>query len=476
MKRRDATGGGANLHVEEIAPDLGPRPARTPLTGGPMTVDDVDGADDVTVEPRSVHGCVVHESCGQDVVHPTREQYVELVQRLADDGYVMCVDVTAVDYLRFMQRSVPDGIQPERFEVVVNLLDLANRRRVRLRVQVPETDPIVPTLFDIHPGTEAMEREVFDMFGIVFTDHPDPSRHPDARGLGRPSAPQGLRDRRDPGAVQGRNIVTRRSPTREPRSSGRRSELTAKELLREVGAVLRMSEAEAAQLGAAQIDVDTGLDTGLDSGLDAGLDSGQTMIINMGPQHPSTHGVLRLMLELQRRDSAALQADHRLPAHRHGEDRREAHVHAGRHERDAHGLREPDHQRAGVLDGDREAARHRRRHPRAGDVDADAAQRAQPDGQPPVVHGDQRHRPRRGVDDDLRLARARGGPALLPEGHRAADEPQLRPSRRGRGRPAGRLARRRAPHPRHRAGTSRRVRHVADRPAASGASDCRASA
>ena len=131
----------------------------------------------VTTEPlRSIHGCLAAESLGQVVVHPTREQYVELVQHLADDGYVMCVDVTAVDYLQFMQRSVPEGITPERFEVVVNLLDLANRRRLRLRVQVPETDLTLPTLFDLHPGTEAMEREVFDMFGIVFTDHPDPSR------------------------------------------------------------------------------------------------------------------------------------------------------------------------------------------------------------------------------------------------------------------------------------------------------------
>ena len=63
-----------------------------------------------------------------------------------------------------------------------------------------------------------------------------------------------------------------------------RSELTAKELMREVGAVLRMSEAEVAKLGAA---------------VQADASEDQTMIINMGPQHPSTHGVLRLMLELQ---------------------------------------------------------------------------------------------------------------------------------------------------------------------------------
>jgi len=62
-----------------------------------------------------------------------------------------------------------------------------------------------------------------------------------------------------------------------------RSEAGARELLREVGAVLRMSEAEVARLGEMPVDAD----------------EDQTMIINMGPQHPSTHGVLRLMLELQ---------------------------------------------------------------------------------------------------------------------------------------------------------------------------------
>ena len=62
-----------------------------------------------------------------------------------------------------------------------------------------------------------------------------------------------------------------------------RSEMGPRELLREVGSVLRMSEAEAAQLGDLPDDPD----------------EEQTMIINMGPQHPSTHGVLRLMLELQ---------------------------------------------------------------------------------------------------------------------------------------------------------------------------------
>ena len=45
-----------------------------------------------------------------------------------------------------------------------------------MRVQVPDREPTVPSLFDVWPGAEAMEREVFDMFGITFTDHPDLSR------------------------------------------------------------------------------------------------------------------------------------------------------------------------------------------------------------------------------------------------------------------------------------------------------------
>jgi NADH-quinone oxidoreductase subunit C len=113
-----------------------------------------------------------------EVLHPSRDEYLDTVKRLADDGYTMCVDVTAVDYLAHPGRTLPDGVSPERFEIVAVFIDLATARRVRLRVQVPDADPTIPTLFDIHPGTEALEREVFDMYGIVFTDHPDLTRIP----------------------------------------------------------------------------------------------------------------------------------------------------------------------------------------------------------------------------------------------------------------------------------------------------------
>jgi NADH-quinone oxidoreductase subunit C len=129
-----------------------------------------------TPEPASMHGCLLTESCGQVVLHPNREQYLGVVRALLDEGYAMCVDVTAVDYLLMPTRAIPDGVVAERFEVVVNLLSLTARQRIRLRVQVPVDDASIDSLFDVHPGTEAMEREVFDMFGITFANHPDLTR------------------------------------------------------------------------------------------------------------------------------------------------------------------------------------------------------------------------------------------------------------------------------------------------------------
>ncbi len=134
-----------------------------------------DTAND-TVAPSEMYGCPLADNLGQAVIHPNRDQYLGVVKKLTDDGYTMCVDLTAVDYLNNMARPLPAGIVGERFEIVVNMLDITNRLRIRLRVQVPEAETTIGSLFDVHPGTEAMEREVFDMFGITFSNHPDPTR------------------------------------------------------------------------------------------------------------------------------------------------------------------------------------------------------------------------------------------------------------------------------------------------------------
>lgn len=126
--------------------------------------------------PELLHGAPVSRSVGQKVVHPDRASYAGLVEALKNEGFNVCIDLCAVDYLTQPARSLPAGVAPERFEVVVNLLSHSRRERLRIRVQVSEADPVVASLFALHPGCEAMEREAFDLFGVRFDDHPDLTR------------------------------------------------------------------------------------------------------------------------------------------------------------------------------------------------------------------------------------------------------------------------------------------------------------
>ena len=152
------------------------------MSDQPTEAEEVAPEVDAAPEPERWHGVVVERdsafSRGQLVAHPTVEQYVDFVRTLRDEeGYLLCLDVIGVDYLSYAPgRALPAGIEPERFEVVVLLVSAVDRSRVRVRLQVPGADPVVPTLFEVHPGTEAPEREVFDLFGIRFEGHPDLTR------------------------------------------------------------------------------------------------------------------------------------------------------------------------------------------------------------------------------------------------------------------------------------------------------------
>ena len=122
-------------------------------------------------------GVLTSEGLAADLLcFPTRAQYFDLVASFRDDGFEMCVDVCGVDYLEHADRWLPDGVDATRFEVVVNLLSLSKKERVRLRVQAGDDAPEVDSLFALYPGTEAMEREAFDLYGILFTNHPDLTR------------------------------------------------------------------------------------------------------------------------------------------------------------------------------------------------------------------------------------------------------------------------------------------------------------
>jgi NADH-quinone oxidoreductase subunit C len=111
-----------------------------------------------------------------EVMFPDRGRYHDVVSGLRASGFDLCTDLCAVDYLSHPGRRLPAEVTPERFEVVVQLLSVSQRRRQKIRVQVAEVDPRLDTLWDLYPGVEAMEREAFDMFGIRFVGHPDMTR------------------------------------------------------------------------------------------------------------------------------------------------------------------------------------------------------------------------------------------------------------------------------------------------------------
>jgi NADH-quinone oxidoreductase subunit C len=88
-----------------------------------------------------------------------------LVEFLRDDAscrFSTLVDITAVDH--------PERAQ--RFDMVYHFLSMYRNHRIRVKVAVREED-MVPSLVDIHPSANWFEREVFDMFGILFSGHPD---------------------------------------------------------------------------------------------------------------------------------------------------------------------------------------------------------------------------------------------------------------------------------------------------------------
>jgi NADH-quinone oxidoreductase subunit C len=81
-------------------------------------------------------------------------------------GFDMLVDLTAVDYLEY-----PDAV--DRFHVIYLLLNLASKERIVVKVPLNPPDPELPTVYGLWRGADWMEREVYDMFGIRFSGHPD---------------------------------------------------------------------------------------------------------------------------------------------------------------------------------------------------------------------------------------------------------------------------------------------------------------
>jgi NADH-quinone oxidoreductase subunit C len=99
------------------------------------------------------------------IVSPTR-LYSALECLKKKCGFDMLVDVTAVDYLHY-----PDA--KDRFGVVFYFLSTARGDRLYVKTYLNEPDLRIPSAFPLWRGADWMEREVYDMFGIVFEGHPD---------------------------------------------------------------------------------------------------------------------------------------------------------------------------------------------------------------------------------------------------------------------------------------------------------------
>ena len=107
-----------------------------------------------------------HKFRGDATAIVPREKLIEVCRFLRDDAelrFDMLVDVTAVDYL---------GRVP-RFEVVYHLYSLPLNHRIRIKAALEESDPSLPSLVPIWAGADWLERETWDLYGIVFEGHPD---------------------------------------------------------------------------------------------------------------------------------------------------------------------------------------------------------------------------------------------------------------------------------------------------------------
>ena len=102
---------------------------------------------------------------GELAIRTPRASIVKVLTFLRDDSncqFKQLVDLCGVDY--------PE--RAERFEVVYNLLSLSYNQRIRVKVTTDEATP-VPSVTGVHPAAGWWEREAWDMYGILFADHPD---------------------------------------------------------------------------------------------------------------------------------------------------------------------------------------------------------------------------------------------------------------------------------------------------------------
>lgn len=189
---------------------------------------------------------------GDPAITVRHDQLLAVARTLRDaHQFDMMTDVTAIDGLWLHDEP--------RFTAIWQLYDTAHNRKLRLRVPAPGGDaPRVPSLTPLWPGANWLERETYDLLGIRYEGHPD------LRRILMPDDWQGHPLRKDY-PIGGENVRF----------------------------TVTWNEPEFASLGKQILPAES-----LPPTLPKGMDSSKYMVLNMGPHHPSTHGVLRLIVEL----------------------------------------------------------------------------------------------------------------------------------------------------------------------------------
>jgi len=103
-------------------------------------------------------------------LHVRRELLPQVARRLRDEPelrFEMCLGVSGVHYPNETGREL---------HAVYPLQSITHTRRLRLEVSAPDSDPHIPSLFDIYPTNDWHERETYDFFGIIFDGHPSLTR------------------------------------------------------------------------------------------------------------------------------------------------------------------------------------------------------------------------------------------------------------------------------------------------------------
>ncbi len=201
---------------------------------------------------------------------------IEFARTLRDElGYDFLSSVTGVDYL-------PDGIM----EVVYHVYKTIGGPGIVFKVQIPRQDPIeIPSLVPIYPGAEFQEREIWDLYGIKFIGHPDLRRILMWEGFaGHPLR----KDWQEPYFEEEAKPFKNRWPEGKHQSAESRNDF-GDNIAYPSGFNPEDQTFDAEEALYKSLRIYQKNEIGLDT---------DHIIINMGPQHPSTHGVFRVAVML----------------------------------------------------------------------------------------------------------------------------------------------------------------------------------